>query len=218
MKKYYHSDGKEKYGPFSYEEMKDEKINRETLIWFEGLDNWTPAKYIMELEEILKLIPPPLDNVDSENSFEAKLSFEDTKEVGTTGNIEDIEDPDINEDKESDERRSNSTDQKSRAMFSGLFSFKGRIRRTEYGMSVIIYVFLIYFLDIIIVSVDETVVVFAFLAYIPLTWFILAQGAKRCHDTGVSGWFQLIPFYVLYLIFAKGEDGLRNKYGTNPKL
>ena len=51
---------------------------------------------------------------------------------------------------------------------------------------------------------------------IPMLWFTYAQGAKRCHDRGHSGWYQLIPFYVFVLLFGKGEDG-ENEYGDNPK-
>lgn len=49
-----------------------------------------------------------------------------------------------------------------------------------------------------------------------VVWFLLAQGAKRCHDRGNSGWWQLIPFYYLWMFFADGEIG-DNEYGTNPK-
>ncbi len=54
------------------------------------------------------------------------------------------------------------------------------------------------------------------LSFIPLLWFLIAQGAKRCHDRGNSGWYQFIPFYVFWLIFADGESG-KNEYGLNPK-
>ena len=54
------------------------------------------------------------------------------------------------------------------------------------------------------------------LSFIPLLWFLIAQGAKRCHDRGNSGWYQLIPFYVFWLLFADGESG-KNEYGLNPK-
>jgi len=51
---------------------------------------------------------------------------------------------------------------------------------------------------------------------IPGFWFMWAQGAKRCHDRGNSGWFQLIPFYRLWMMFAESDYG-PNEYGENPK-
>lgn len=62
---------------------------------------------------------------------------------------------------------------------------------------------------------NTTSYIFAF-AYIPLIWFFLAQGAKRCHDRGNSGWYQLIPFYGFWMLFADGDAGVNN-YGVNPK-
>ena len=47
-------------------------------------------------------------------------------------------------------------------------------------------------------------------------WYIFAQGAKRCHDCGRSGWYQVIPFYFFWLIFAN-EETKSNKYGE-PKV
>jgi uncharacterized membrane protein YhaH (DUF805 family) len=96
-------------------------------------------------------------------------------------------------------------------MFSAPFSFDGRIRRTEYGISFIIYV-LSYTL---IAAVAESFSIL-FVAIIPLLWFLWAQGAKRCHDRGNSGWFQIIPFYVFWMLFAEG-DNTKNEYGNSPK-
>ena len=96
-------------------------------------------------------------------------------------------------------------------MFSLPFSFNGRIRRTEYGLSFIIYIIAYA----IIIGLVKTSSVFA-LAYIPLLWFLWAQGSKRCHDRGNSGWYQIIPFYVLWMIFAEG-DKVQNEYGNSPK-
>ena len=45
---------------------------------------------------------------------------------------------------------------------------------------------------------------------------MIAQGAKRCHDRGNSGWCQLIPLYGLFMVFG-GSDHGENKYGPNPK-
>jgi uncharacterized membrane protein YhaH (DUF805 family) len=103
-------------------------------------------------------------------------------------------------------------------MFQKPFSFEGRIRRLEYGFSTIIY-----YIWIIISSVIAAVInpnnpseglYYVFL--IPGLWFWLAQGSKRCHDRGNSGWYQIIPFYGIWMIFADGELG-DNEYGPNPK-
>ena len=65
-------------------------------------------------------------------------------------------------------------------------------------------------------DISETFAIIWLMLFIPFCWFLLAQGAKRCHDLGHSGWWQLIPFYVLWMIFQEGEPGT-NQYGDNPK-
>jgi uncharacterized membrane protein YhaH (DUF805 family) len=100
-------------------------------------------------------------------------------------------------------------------MFENSFSFDGRIRRTEYGLTLIING-VISFIIMAIVGASNGDGSFLALAYIPMLWFGWAQGAKRCHDLGNSGWWQLIPFYGLWLLFQDGELG-QNNYGANPK-
>lgn len=100
-------------------------------------------------------------------------------------------------------------------MFKNPFSFEGRIRRTEYGLSFIIYAFAAGIINVIIQE-SRGDAAFLLIAYIPLLWFLWAQGAKRCHDVGNSGWWQLIPFYALWLLFQDGQPG-QNQYGDNPK-
>lgn len=105
-----------------------------------------------------------------------------------------------------------------RGMFKRVFSFKGRIRRTEFGLSYII--FLAWYLVFVAVTemndVNPVLALFIILTIVPAYWFLWAQGAKRCHDRGNSGWYQIIPFYFLVMIFGGSEDGI-NDYGTNPK-
>ncbi|MBK7805036.1 MAG: DUF805 domain-containing protein [Saprospiraceae bacterium] len=98
-------------------------------------------------------------------------------------------------------------------MFSSPFSFDGRIRRTEYGISLIIYVIVATFVNAIVESGEVPIIG---LAYIPMLWFLWAQGAKRCHDVGNNGWWQIIPFYVFWVVLQGGQPGL-NEYGQNPK-
>ena len=100
-------------------------------------------------------------------------------------------------------------------MFKKPFSFEGRIRRTEYGLS-----YLIYMSGFVLISlageISQLLLLPVGLLIIPMVWFLWAQGAKRCHDRDNSGWFQIIPFYFLWMLFADGDFG-SNQYGPNPK-
>ncbi len=99
-------------------------------------------------------------------------------------------------------------------MFKNPFSFEGRIRRTEYGVTIIIYMIVVGVLELIMINGGAALM--AGVGFIPLLWFMWAQGAKRCHDRGNSGWFQLIPFYGFWMLFADSDQG-ENEYGANPK-
>lgn len=100
-------------------------------------------------------------------------------------------------------------------MFKKPFSFQGRIRRTEFGITFIIFSIGNGVIQSIIRNGDNESAIIG-LAYIPLLWFLFAQGAKREHDLNFSGWWQLIPFRYLWLIFLKGQSG-ENRFGQDPK-
>jgi len=99
-------------------------------------------------------------------------------------------------------------------MFKDPFSFYGRIRRTELALTQIFYMIINFF--VIILQENKT-----FGSWIEITlllplYLLISQGAKRCHDLGKSGWWQLIPFYAIFMFFAAGDYG-PNEYGDNPK-
>jgi uncharacterized membrane protein YhaH (DUF805 family) len=100
-------------------------------------------------------------------------------------------------------------------MFTNAFSFDGRIRRSEYGITFIIFCIATALINVI-VEESRGDAGFLYLGYVPAYWFFWAQGAKRCHDLGKSGWFQIIPFYPIWMIFQDGIPG-SNEYGNNPK-
>lgn len=118
------------------------------------------------------------------------------------------------------ETKKTATDNK--GMFLHPLSFKGRIRRLEYGISFLLSM-VGYFIAMALVAAAESnpdgavgLAVILLILYIFILWFMYAQGAKRCHDLGHCGWWQLIPFYGFWMLFAEG-DRLSNEYGNNPK-
>lgn len=168
--------------------------------------------------------------VEKENSKKERM--EEREEVAPPlpieQNIENEESQQSNNDYYNDEYDDTSSDDEEtiydqmpilaskQGMFSSPFSFKGRIRRTEYGISLIIVTFINFFMSLILNSDSEEVIILYFIILIPLVWFNLAQGAKRCHDLGNSGIFQLIPLYFFWMLFSDG-DKVTNEYGISPK-
>lgn len=99
-------------------------------------------------------------------------------------------------------------------MFKNPFSFDGRIRRTEFGITYLIY-FIVYCIFLYITN-NRTELGIVWLVFIPIFWIKLAQSAKRCHDLGNSGWWQLIPLYEFWMLFSEGQ-ARANAYGRDPK-
>ncbi len=109
---------------------------------------------------------------------------------------------------------------KPQSMFASPFSFKGRIRRKEFCLSYLIYCMYCLPMQLMPEDTDDTgwgIFALLWLMFlIPMCWFMIAQMAKRCHDRGNSAWYMLIPFYIYWLLFAAGDEGV-NQYGDSPK-
>lgn len=63
MKKYFLNDGTGQQGPFSIEELKEKGIVASTPVWYDGLEKWTTAGELPELDSILVHTPPPFEAV-----------------------------------------------------------------------------------------------------------------------------------------------------------
>lgn len=186
MKEYYFSNGEDQEGPFNLNELEGKNIKPDTLIWYEGLGDWTKAENIEEIKLVLKV--NKLENQKHNNITNKQIKIPESSEI-TSSSVNSI----------------------SKGMFKNVFSYHGRIRRKEYGISMIIF----YFLFIIVAGLTVSYEILGLL-YIPLIYFITVQSIKRCHDRGNPGWWILIPYYQLWLLFADSEKG-SNEYGENPK-
>ena len=63
MSQYYYTDGKERFGPFTLEQLADKPITAQTLVWKEGLPDWVPANQLSDLQSLFSqgsTITPPI--------------------------------------------------------------------------------------------------------------------------------------------------------------
>ena len=74
MEKYYLYINDEQQGPFNIEELKNKKINRNSKVWFEGLEDWKNAEDIEELKTIVASIPPPIKTISTPPPFKKNIS------------------------------------------------------------------------------------------------------------------------------------------------
>lgn len=65
MKKYFIHNGQSEIGPFDIDDLIKLKINSTTPIWHEGLQNWTTASNLSELNSIFQntIVPPPFEGL-----------------------------------------------------------------------------------------------------------------------------------------------------------
>lgn len=102
--------------------------------------------------------------------------------------------------------------------------FRGRARRKEYWMFFLIHVIVFCVLAFLGEVVSKTFLSIAGMYVIAMTLPMLAVRARRLHDTGKTGWLQLLSFIpiigriVLLIFFCQNSQEDDNKYGPNPKF
>jgi uncharacterized membrane protein YhaH (DUF805 family) len=98
--------------------------------------------------------------------------------------------------------------------------FTGRARRKEYWMFYLIYMVLIIAISILdaVIGAGLLSVIFTLGMVIPS----ISIAARRLHDTGRSGWWQLIALIpliglIILIVFLVQDGHDANEYGENPK-
>lgn len=220
MKDFFYLKGSEKIGPMSFSELQAAGIAENTLVWFEGLNAWQPANCLRDLDPLFttekaslaeEVVPERKSDNTVSNAISAEVEEDYTSKVTAFGEPAVFE---IEAAKGWEDPFGGSPQRK--AMFAAPFSFKGRIRRTEYWISCFIHYLIYIICQIALVRSDDGSAIFFVLLICTSIYFFVAQSVKRCHDRGNSGWYILIPLYQLWLAFGEG-DVLHNEYGPNPK-
>ncbi|KIO37989.1 DUF805 domain-containing protein [Shewanella sp. cp20] len=98
--------------------------------------------------------------------------------------------------------------------------FTGRARRKEFWMYTLFYIIFYAVTAAIDVATGLYMLstIFALVMFIPT----ISMSARRLHDTGRSGWWQLIGLIpligaIVLLIFYVQDSVEGNEYGDNPK-
>jgi len=113
--------------------------------------------------------------------------------------------------------------------FSNFANFQGRARRSEFWwfflfISVILFVvqvLLAFAPDGFLDSTAFAVIASSIVGIVLLIPFY-AVGARRLHDTGKSGWLQLLVLIpcagaiILYVLWAQAGSEADNQYGSPP--
>lgn len=70
MRKYFYTDGINKFGPFSKEDLKSQRIKQSTKVWYYGLEKWINASDIRDLNDLFFTNPPETNptNIPIENN------------------------------------------------------------------------------------------------------------------------------------------------------
>ncbi|WNO09407.1 DUF805 domain-containing protein [Teredinibacter sp. KSP-S5-2] len=99
--------------------------------------------------------------------------------------------------------------------------FTGRARRKEYWMFVLFYIIFYVVLSIIdgIIGMVLLSAIYSLALLVPS----ISIAARRLHDTGRSGWWQLIAIIpligaIVLIVFLVQDSHDKNEYGENPKL
>lgn len=99
------------------------------------------------------------------------------------------------------------------------FDFSGRAGRSEYWMFFLVYLLVAVVISIIEVAIGVPYLLLVYTLALLLPYFGL--GARRLHDVGLSGWWQLlnvIPIIgtlILIVLFARPGQAAANQHGTN---
>ncbi|MFT5235269.1 MAG: uncharacterized membrane protein YhaH (DUF805 family) [Shewanella sp.] len=98
--------------------------------------------------------------------------------------------------------------------------FTGRARRKEFWMFILFYMIFYTLAAVIDVALGTMI----FTSVLALGLFIpsIAISARRLHDTGRSGWWQLVGLIpligaIVLLVFYVQDSIGENEHGSNPK-
>ena len=104
--------------------------------------------------------------------------------------------------------------------FKKFADFSGRAQREEYWMFILFY--LIFYIILMTIDIMAGTAVLAAIFSLVMLVPSISVAARRLHDTGRTGWWQLIILLpligaIVLLVFLVQDSHDENAYGPNPK-
>lgn len=78
MYTFYVHDGHAQKGPYTIAELKEMNLKTDTLVWYDGVGDWTEAGKVEELNMLFVKIPPPLKKPENTRSSNTSLPEKST--------------------------------------------------------------------------------------------------------------------------------------------
>ena len=197
--KYFIVNNGQQAGPFELHELLANGLNANSYVWCEGMPNWPPATQVPEVAALLQQTPPP-------PGYQQPYQQPGYQQPG-------YQQPGYQQpgypQPYPQQPKSMDFGEAIKVCFNKFADFNGRARRSEFWW----FQLFAYLVSSITCGIGGLVLL------IPL----LAVTSRRLHDTGHSGWWQLIqlvPFGVILIIIwgVQDSDPGPNEYGPNPKF
>ena len=206
--KYFIVNNGQQAGPFELHELLANGLNANSYVWCEGMPNWLPATQVPEVAALLRPTPPPPGY--QQPYQQPGYQQPDYQQPGSQqpGYQQPYQQPGYQQ-PYPQQPKSMDFGEAIKVCFNKFADFNGRARRSEFWW----FQLFAYLVSGITCGIGGLVLL------IPL----LAVTSRRLHDTGHSGWWQLIqlvPFGVILIIIwgVQDSDPGPNEYGPNPKF
>ena len=207
--KYFIVNNGQQAGPFELHELLANGLNANSYVWCEGMPNWLPATQVPEVAALLRPTPPPpgYQQPYQQPGYQ-QPGYQQPGYQQPGYQQPGYQQPGYQQ-PYPQQPKSMGFGEAIKVCFSKFADFNGRARRSEFWW----FQLFAYLVSSITCGIAGLVLL------IPL----LAVTSRRLHDTGHSGWWQLIqlvPFGVILIIIwgVQDSDPEPNEYGPNPKF
>jgi uncharacterized membrane protein YhaH (DUF805 family) len=209
---YYLDGARNQQGPVAADEIarlvRSGTIRRDTMVWYAGMPEWSPAGQVSEFASLFGRASPPAAppvqrTVPYAGAYQGQARASQAPQYGSAQSI--------------------GFGGAIKTCFSKYATFKGRARRPEFWWWYLFYSLVLLGLQIIdgVIAIAGGPPLLSLLGILALFVPTIAAAARRLHDTDRSGWMQLIALIplvgiIILIVFLcqRGTDG-PNRFGSD---